>query len=122
MKNQVTTIEQWSTLQKLGVPEKMASLHYAFNDDQPELRLGRPPHSSCIPAYTVADLLEIIPWAIDDIKCFELRKVSDGYIAEYRSWPSVVTEIARSETAIDVLFQVVEHFFVRNNRNQENER
>lgn len=68
MKDQVTTIEQWERLKKFGVPAKKASLCWVKDPNENEYNLAV--HDECcyeiaglepIPAYTVADLLGMMP-------------------------------------------------------------
>lgn len=68
MKNQVTTIEQWERLKKCGVPAKKASMCWVKDPNENEYNLVVHDEScyemAClepIPAYTVADLLGMMP-------------------------------------------------------------
>lgn len=79
MKNQVTSIEQSRRLLELGVPAAKASMIYQshFTQGVPKLYAqpyqvnGYPPEEKIredvVPAFTVADLLEMMPEFIDKI-------------------------------------------------------
>lgn len=80
MKNQVTSIEQSRRLLELGVPAEKASMIYQSHYTQgvpklyaqPYQRNGYPPkekiREDVIPAFTVADLLEMMPEFIGENK------------------------------------------------------
>lgn len=92
MKNQVTSIEQSRRLLELGVPAEKASMIYQSHFTQGESKLyaqpyqvnGYPPkekiREDVVPAFTVADLLEMLPEFIDKNKSLfiECRLVCDS--------------------------------------------
>lgn len=78
MKNQVTSIEQSKRLIEMGVPADKASMVWLAPMDTNEYHLTTKigyccPDERDIPAFTVADLLEVLPKAIwDDVKGWSL--------------------------------------------------
>lgn len=84
MKNQVTSIEQSKRLIELGVPAEKASMVWEMDEDCARLKIWntdketrRVLHNKYpnyyVPAFTVADLLEVLPKAIwDDVKGWSL--------------------------------------------------
>ena len=90
MKNQVTSIEQSRHLLELGVPAEKASMIYQSHFTQGEPKLyaqpyqvnGYPPkekiREDVIPAFTVADLLEMLPGFIDENKSLFIERRSVG--------------------------------------------
>lgn len=84
MKNQVTSIEQSKRLIELGVPAEKASMVWEMDEDCARLKIWntdketrRVLHNKYpnyyVAAFTVADLLEVLPKAIwDDVKGWSL--------------------------------------------------
>ena len=84
MKNQVTSIEQSKRLIELGVPAEKASMVWEMDEDCARLKIWntdketrRVLHNKYpnyyVPAFTVANLLEVLPKAIwDDVKGWSL--------------------------------------------------
>lgn len=84
MKDQVTSIEQSKRLIELGVPAEKASMVWEMDEDCARLKIWntdkeirRVLHNKCpnyyVAAFTVADLLEVLPKAIwDDVKGWSL--------------------------------------------------
>jgi hypothetical protein len=84
MKDQVTSIEQSKRLIELGVPAEKASMVWEMDEDCARLKIWntdketrRVLHNKYpnyyVPAFTVADLLEVLPKAIwDDVKGWSL--------------------------------------------------
>lgn len=84
MKDQVTSIEQSKRLIELGVPAEKASMVWEMDEDCARLRIWntdketrRVLHNKYpnyyVAAFTVADLLEVLPKAIwDDVKGWSL--------------------------------------------------
>lgn len=90
MKDQVTSIEQSRRLLELGVPAEKASMIYQSHYTQgvpklyaqPYQRNGYPPkekiREDVIPAFTVADLLEMMPGFIGENKSLFIERRSVG--------------------------------------------
>lgn len=83
MKNQVTTIEQSRRLLELGIPAEKASMAWIDRDQVHTLDFRGSVNYEIYPAYTVADLLGMMPMRIDakdadgDI-CFLYLNMSRG--------------------------------------------
>ena len=96
MKDQVTTIEQWEQLKKVGVPAKKASMCWVKDPNENKYNLAVHDESCYemaglepIPAYTVADLLGIMkPVTMVGIivnPCLERLSNNDGWAFEFGS-------------------------------------
>jgi hypothetical protein len=84
MKDQVTSIEQSKRLIELGVPAEKASMVWQMDEDCARLKIWNTDKETrrwmhnkypnyYVPAFTVADLLEVLPKAIwDDVKGWSL--------------------------------------------------
>lgn len=69
MENQVTSIEQSQRLLELGVPSEKASMVWIYEDlyiaSKVDFEAMRKAKYEPIPAFTVADLLEVLPFKIE---------------------------------------------------------
>ena len=85
MKNQVTSIEQSKLLLELGVPAEKASMVYVDNADTPTFRMELVSAGISLeemvddgheytPAFTVADLLGMMPGLIDDCNALFIER------------------------------------------------
>ena len=109
MEEQVTTIEQSQRLWALGVPEQRASMRWGYCDDGYRLCVPVGDYSegvalSDIPAFTVADLMELV-LSNENIKIFQ-RKGS--YFIKYKHEFQIFSPSLR-----DGLFEAAE-FLVKN--------
>lgn len=94
MKNQVTTIEQWERLKKSGVPAKKASMCWVKDPNENKYNLVVHDESCYemaalepIPAYTVADIIELLPMFIERKGTFYLNITPcyEGWYAGYET-------------------------------------
>lgn len=110
MEEQVTTIEQSQRLWALGIPEERASVRWGYCDGCYKL-LFLPINSyeedvviTSIPAFTVADLMEIV-MSSENTTIFQRKGL---YFIRYKREIQIFSSSLR-----DVLFEAVE-FLVKN--------
>lgn len=117
MKNQVTTIEQWERLKKSGVPAKKASMCWVKDPNENEYNLVVHDESCYemaalepIPAYTVADIMELLPMFIERKGTFYLNITPcyEGWYAGYEAEKGLELIFCRGQELIDVLLIVVD--------------
>lgn len=127
MKNQVTSVEQSKRLLELGVPAEKASIYWQrfvgdSNRELPDnsgvwvlvLEPLRDKRYECVPAFTVVDLLGMLPKTIEEYGhlCeLAFRKRRHGYGIEYVCpFDVFVVSFNFCNTAIDALEYAVEWF------------
>lgn len=122
MTDQVTSIEQSKRLIELGVPAEKASMIYQshFTQGVPKLyaqpyqRNGYPPkekiREDVAPAFTVADLQELLPVFIDAKGTFYLNisKCYEGWYVSYETESGAELISHRGTKLVDVLMDATE--------------
>lgn len=122
MTDQVTSIEQSKRLIELGVPAEKASMIYQshFTQGVPKLyaqpyqRNGYPPkekiREDVAPAFTVADLQELLPVFIDAKGTFYLNisKCYEGWYVSYETESGAELISHRGIKLVDVLMDATE--------------
>lgn len=129
MKRQVLTIDQMKRLNELGVDTSIASMYWTYPVD-PECRTRLTPVGEMgnlksweergygIGAFTLQDLLEIIPPRLEKKYMFLLYKVAPDYICEY-SYSSCSNTLNTApvgtvlDTVYEMLIWVVEHNYIQ---------
>jgi hypothetical protein len=117
MKDQVTTIEQWERLKKCGVPAEKASMCWVKDPNENDYNLAV--HDECcyemaglepIPAFTVADLQELLPMFIDAKGTFYLNisKCYEGWYVSYETESGAELISHRGTKLVDVLMAATE--------------
>lgn len=117
MKNQVTTIEQWERLKKSGVPAKKASMCWVKDPNENEYNLVVHDESCYemaalepIPAYTVADIMELLPMFIERKGTFYLNITPcyEGWYAGYETEKGLELKSFRGPKLVDALMAATE--------------
>lgn len=116
MTNQVTSIEQSNRLIELGIPKEKASLVWTTVDDNKTVV----ERDLCLPeniegyAFTVADLLAMLPLTINEqgyVCEFSLKRMGDLYGVEYYCYSAnFCVSFIFYNTAIEALEYSVEWF------------
>lgn len=118
MKDQATTIEQSKRLIEMGVPAEKASMVRIDDADIPSFReelsidlegFERDGHTYT-PAYTVADLLELLPMFIeqDDTYYLYISKCYEGWYVGYETEKGSGRLHCRGVELVDVLIETID--------------
>lgn len=121
MKDQVTTSEQSRCLLELGVPAEKASMVRIDDADIPSFKeelsfdlegLKRDGHIYT-PAYTVADLLELLPMFIeqDDTYYLNISKCYEGWYVGYETEKGSGRLHCRGVELVDVFIETIDRLF-----------
>lgn len=121
MKDQVTSIEQSKRLIELGVPADKASMVWEMDEDCARLKIWntdedtrRILHSKYpdyyAPAYTVADILELLPMFIERKGIFHLNitPCCEGWYAGYKTERGLEITFYREPELVDALMTAAE--------------
>lgn len=130
MKNQVLTIEQMQTLKELGVDTSKASMYYVpkLHSETEYLLISIKPHPiiEYIPAFTLEDILEILPttivagtWSYDltsDLKNHIAYLLNDELFSDEDEFLHTETGENLLDIAYRMLVWVIQNGYLKTNK------